>query len=156
MSKWKRVIPHSDRELSKTCKVCDLHFLKADIAKTFKHIINSEVVEIGRDYWALKEGAAPVNFPNLPSYLSRKQTRRRSPIERKPPSSHKVITNEAQLPMEQQKELSNDEAPVPLHSTNLAQIVEKSADMTPSQLANCSTRIRTRQLRQIVWGHTQS
>ncbi|KAH7952957.1 hypothetical protein HPB49_002981 [Dermacentor silvarum] len=59
LSKGKRAIPRVDKELSKTSKICDVHFLEADISKTLKHIINGEVVEIDRAYWALKE-AQPV------------------------------------------------------------------------------------------------
>ncbi|KAH9379297.1 hypothetical protein HPB48_004500 [Haemaphysalis longicornis] len=151
LRKWKRVIPRADKELSKTCKVCDLHFLEEDIAKTYRHIINGKVVEIDRAYWALKEGAVPVNFPNLPSYLSRKQTRRRSPKKRNAASAHEVVTNGAHLPTEQQ-ELSNHEAPVPLQCTDFAEIVENSAAIRlPANWRTAALEEEPGQRRQIVF-----
>lgn len=152
LSKWKRAIPRADKELSKTCKVCDLHFDEADISKTFKHIINGEVVEIDRAYWALKEGAVPVNFPNLPSYLSRKQTRRRSPKKRAAASTHDVTTNKAHLPTERREQLTNQEAPVPLQCTDFAQIVENSATVRlPANWTTAVLEEEPGQRRQIVF-----
>lgn len=65
--------------MTKTCKVCDVHFQEADIVKTYKHVINGETVEIDRGIWALKSDVVPCLFPNLPSYLSSQRKKRRSP-----------------------------------------------------------------------------
>ncbi|CAN7946337.1 unnamed protein product, partial [Ixodes pacificus] len=82
LDRWTKAIPRADKVLSKTCRVCDIHFLPSEIVKTYKHVINGKIVEIERGNWALKSDAVPTRFPNLPSYLSSTIKKRRSPKKR--------------------------------------------------------------------------
>lgn len=71
LREWQHAIPRSDRELTSSCVVCDLHFKEEDIVKNFVHKIGGDVVVIPRDKWSLKDGALPRLFPNCPKYLSK-------------------------------------------------------------------------------------
>ncbi|KAH7972043.1 hypothetical protein HPB52_005814 [Rhipicephalus sanguineus] len=35
LQKWERSIPHADKTLGKTCKVCDVHLQESDILKIY-------------------------------------------------------------------------------------------------------------------------
>ncbi|KAH7931730.1 hypothetical protein HPB51_029758 [Rhipicephalus microplus] len=45
---WRRAIPRSDKELTSSCAVCDLHFREEDIAKDYVHHVHGDVVLIPR------------------------------------------------------------------------------------------------------------
>lgn len=123
LERWRRAIPRADKLLSKTCKVCDVHFQPADITKTYKDIINGEVVEVERGAWALKSGVVPTQFPNLPSYLSSARKRRRSPKKRVS-ACRRAETVSCHPPPEEPNEL-----PSHCESTDLAYIIENSASL---------------------------
>ncbi|KAL1477533.1 hypothetical protein MTO96_017125 [Rhipicephalus appendiculatus] len=57
LQEWQHAIPRSDRELTSSCVVCDLHFQEEDIVKNFVHKIGGDVVVIPRDKWSLKDDA---------------------------------------------------------------------------------------------------
>lgn len=99
LGRWTRAIPRADKVLTKTCKVCDVHFQEADIVKTYKHVINGETVEIDRETWALKSDAVPCLSPNRPSYLSSQRKKRRSPRKKGP---RRLKTNSLCLEIDRQ------------------------------------------------------
>ncbi|KAL1445033.1 hypothetical protein MTO96_045246 [Rhipicephalus appendiculatus] len=66
-----------DKELDETCVVCSRHFDDRYAQRTFKHVINGEVVEIDRERPALTDDAVPTIFPDAPSYLTKALPRKR-------------------------------------------------------------------------------
>ncbi|XP_049276172.1 LOW QUALITY PROTEIN: uncharacterized protein LOC125760320 [Rhipicephalus sanguineus] len=84
LQEWQRAIPRLDKELSRSCAVCDLHFQEDDIVKDYVHKVHGDVVVIPRGKWALKEDAVPRIFPNCPKYLSKPARKRKAPTVRTP------------------------------------------------------------------------
>ncbi|XP_077564453.1 uncharacterized protein LOC144179904 [Haemaphysalis longicornis] len=84
LQEWQHAIPRSDRELTSSCAVCDLHFQEADIVKNFVHNIRGDVVVIPRDKWSLKDDAVPRLFSNCPKYLSKPLRKHKAPAVRSP------------------------------------------------------------------------
>ncbi|KAG0427889.1 hypothetical protein HPB47_025099 [Ixodes persulcatus] len=74
---WARNIKREDKVLDETCVVCSCHFDERYIEKTFKHIINSELVELDRERPVLTDDAVPTIFPDAPSYLTRPVAKKR-------------------------------------------------------------------------------
>lgn len=69
LERWTRRVARADKLLGKTCNVCNIHFHPPPVVKTYKHIVDGEVVAIKRGAWTLKSDTVPKRFPNLPSYL---------------------------------------------------------------------------------------
>ncbi|KAH7959638.1 hypothetical protein HPB49_012658 [Dermacentor silvarum] len=84
LQEWQHAIPRSDRELTSSCVVCDLHFQEEDIVKNFVHKIGGDVDVIPRYKWSLKDDALPRLFPNCPTYLSKHVRKRKAPAVRPP------------------------------------------------------------------------
>ncbi|KAH8038181.1 hypothetical protein HPB51_024712 [Rhipicephalus microplus] len=122
LERWVRAIPRADKLLSKTCKVCDVHFMQHDIVKTYKHAIDGQVVEIDRGCWALQPEAVPCQFPNVPSYLSKTIKRRRSPKDRASLPNKVVLVA---TPSDEYQQ----EVPDPVHDIDFAQIVENGSSL---------------------------
>ncbi|KAH6932517.1 hypothetical protein HPB50_006816 [Hyalomma asiaticum] len=122
LERWARAIPRADKLLTKTCKVCDVHFMQHDIVKTYKHVIDGQVVEIDRGYWALQPDAVPCQFPNVPSYLSRMIKRRRSPKETASLPNKIVLVATPSVECQQ-------EVPDPMHNIDLTQIVKNGSSL---------------------------
>lgn len=122
LERWVRAIPRADKLLSKTCKVCDVHFMQHDIVKTYKHVIDGQVVEIDRGCWALQPEAVPCQFPNVPSYLSKTIKRRRSPKDRASLPNKVVLVA---TPSDEYQQ----EVPDPVHDIDFAQIVENGSSL---------------------------
>ncbi|XP_077485833.1 uncharacterized protein LOC144096855 [Amblyomma americanum] len=127
LAKWSRAIPRADKVLGKTCKVCDAHFQEGDILKSYKHVINGEVIEIERGVWSLRSDAIPTIFPNLPLYFSSNRKRRKSPKKRATISRDAVAT---------QSDAAEDidierEQPEPVQDSclHVNELVEKSASL---------------------------
>lgn len=75
LSQWKRAIPRVDRARQKKRARYYVAFIfSEDLAKMYRLIINGKANKIDQTRWALKEKVVTVNFSNLPSYLSKKQT----------------------------------------------------------------------------------
>ncbi|XP_040073445.1 uncharacterized protein LOC120845949 [Ixodes scapularis] len=74
---WARNIKREDKVLDETCVVCSRHFDERYIEKTFKHVINGELVELDRERPVLTDDAVPTIFPNAPSYLTRPVPKKR-------------------------------------------------------------------------------
>ncbi|CAN7999904.1 unnamed protein product [Ixodes hexagonus] len=112
---WDRAIPRTDRLLTPTCRLCDLHFDSEDIVKTFKHNIRGEIVEIPRGKWQLAPGAVPRNFSDFPRYL----LKRKAHFERTTTTGKKKcnkerpadVNGDAPLPCEDPKEAVTQPAP---------------------------------------------
>lgn len=81
-AKWARAIPRRDRDLTNKCYICDSHFSDEYFIKSDFFTIHGKQVELPRQRWALKRGAVPHIFPNLPKYLTKPIKRRRSPLNR--------------------------------------------------------------------------
>ncbi|KAG8196624.1 hypothetical protein JTE90_014181 [Oedothorax gibbosus] len=62
--------------------VCEKHFEPDCVEKTYRHIINGEVVEVPRGKACLKPGSVPTIFPNLPPRFSKTTKKRKSPTKR--------------------------------------------------------------------------
>lgn len=75
---WQQAIPRADRELSRTDRVCELHFAAHQIIRKDRISVDENIVTIPRKRPRLDCNAVPSVFPNLPAYLSRpsKQPRR--------------------------------------------------------------------------------
>ncbi|XP_049513144.1 uncharacterized protein LOC125940716 [Dermacentor silvarum] len=76
--KWARNTKRGEKEHTPDCFVCERHFETAFFQRTFRHIINGEVVEMPRDRPQLTDDAVPTLFPDAPKYLTTK-----APIKRK-------------------------------------------------------------------------
>ena len=66
---WARNIKRADKELTRDSVVCERHFDVSFIERTYRHVINGEVVEIPRDCPRLSEDAVPTVFPDAPKYF---------------------------------------------------------------------------------------
>ncbi|KAH8031353.1 hypothetical protein HPB51_016411 [Rhipicephalus microplus] len=75
---WARNIKRADKELTRDSVVCERHFDASFIERTYRHIINGEVVEIPHDCPRLSEDAVPTLFPDAPKYFTKK-----APVKRK-------------------------------------------------------------------------
>uniref|UniRef100_L7M5I7 THAP-type domain-containing protein n=1 Tax=Rhipicephalus pulchellus TaxID=72859 RepID=L7M5I7_RHIPC len=122
LERWVRAIPRADKLLSKTCKVCDVHFMQHDIVKTYKHVIDGQVVEIDRGCWALQPEAVPCQFPNVPSYLSKTIKRRRSPKDRACLPNKVILVATPSVEYQQ-------EVPDPVHNIDFTHIVENGSSL---------------------------
>ncbi|XP_049511172.1 uncharacterized protein LOC125939784 [Dermacentor silvarum] len=65
-------------ELTRDSVVCERHFDESFIERTYRHVINGEVVEIPRDRPRLSDDAVPTLFPDAPKYFTKK-----APVKRK-------------------------------------------------------------------------
>lgn len=83
LQEWQHTIPRSDRELTISCVVCDLHFQDGDIVKNFVHNTCGDAV-IPRDKMSLKDGAVSRLFPNCRKLLSKPARKRKAPAARPP------------------------------------------------------------------------
>lgn len=146
LGRWTRAIPRADKVLTKTCKVCDVHFQEADIVKTYKHVINGETVEIDRGIWALKSDAVPCLFPNLPSYLSSQRKKRRSPKKR-------ATAAKNEQPMSRDRPTDfQPEPPVPVKAFDFVNILESSGSLQlPKNWRSAALEEEPGERRQIVF-----
>lgn len=71
LQEWSRNIKRDDKVLDNTCVVCSRHFDERYIQRTFKHVINGEVVELERERPALTDDAVPTIFPDAPLYFTK-------------------------------------------------------------------------------------
>ncbi|XP_065304930.1 uncharacterized protein [Dermacentor albipictus] len=77
LQEWARNIKRGDKVLDNTCVVCSRHFDERYIQRTFKHVINGDVVELERERPALTDDAVPTIFPDAPSYLTKPVPKKR-------------------------------------------------------------------------------
>lgn len=75
---WARNIKRADKELTTDSVVCERHFDESFIERTYRHVVNGEVVEIPRDRRSLSDDAVPTVFPDAPKYFTKK-----APVKRK-------------------------------------------------------------------------
>ena len=78
LNNWRKRIPR-EGELTPKHSLCDIHFEDRFISKTYRHVINGEVVEMDRGKWELTKDAEPTIFPNVPKYLNTKLSTPRNP-----------------------------------------------------------------------------
>ncbi|KAK3916694.1 Transposable element P transposase [Frankliniella fusca] len=94
---WQRAIPRSDLPVKIGSVVCSDHFSEADIRRVSDDIVVwGTVIEKGRELRQpiLREGAVPIKFTG-PSYLSKKEVKRRAPKERiAPPLKQRKLDKE--------------------------------------------------------------
>jgi len=125
---WSRRIPR-DGVLSVRNYICDIHFESRFILKTYKHVINGEVIETERGRWELMKDAEPTIFPNLPLYLSRNTSKPRQPKVRIA-TDEKVKTSSNELPCTSGEFFDID--------MNSAHLNLPSHHVTPSGTSMCS------------------
>ncbi|XP_075733126.1 uncharacterized protein LOC142775554 [Rhipicephalus microplus] len=104
--KQARNIKRGDKELTNDCVVCERHFEATFIQRTYRHVINGEVVEIPRDRPLLTEDAVPTIFPDAPKYLTKKTPTRRKErnlCEQGEPPYKKRTTVKQQAPEESEQ-----------------------------------------------------
>ncbi|KAH8029799.1 hypothetical protein HPB51_004804 [Rhipicephalus microplus] len=77
LQKWSRNIKRDNEVLDNTCVVCARHFDERYIQRTFKHVINGEVVELERERPALTDDAVPTIFPGATLYFTKHVPKRR-------------------------------------------------------------------------------
>ncbi|XP_065298429.1 uncharacterized protein [Dermacentor albipictus] len=80
-SAWIRAIPRADFNVSPHSRVCELHFIEADIVREVSHIddLTGNTVTAPLSRLRLRPGAVPSKFPECPSYLSKPITSREHP-----------------------------------------------------------------------------
>ena len=62
LNNWRKRIPR-EGELTPKHSLCDIHFEDRFISKTYRNVINGEVVEMDRGKWELTKDAEPINLP---------------------------------------------------------------------------------------------
>lgn len=77
LQEWSRNIKRDDKVLDNTCVVCSRHFDERYIQRTFKHVINGEVVELERKRPVLTDDAVLTIFPDAPLYFTKHVRKRR-------------------------------------------------------------------------------
>jgi len=82
LDKWRRAIPRADRTLSNKDRVCALHFSPDCLQYAYAGNTQSDVCNLLRERPKLVAGSVPHIFPNLPHYLSRPVSRKRTVIDR--------------------------------------------------------------------------
>ncbi|XP_049512428.1 uncharacterized protein LOC125940380 [Dermacentor silvarum] len=78
LKEWARSIKRDDNVLSETCVVCSRHFNERFVQRTFKHVINGQIVELDRERPTLTEDAIPTIFPDAPSYFTKQLPKNRA------------------------------------------------------------------------------
>ncbi|KAL1474164.1 hypothetical protein MTO96_038185, partial [Rhipicephalus appendiculatus] len=109
-----------DKELDETCVVCSRHFDDRYVQRTFKHVINGEVVEIDRERPALTDDAVPTIFPDAPSYLTKavpRKRKERSIADCETPSAKRMTPSKNDVASQDfgDEGVGDDAAPAPLH-----------------------------------------
>lgn len=84
LEKWKTFIPRKDRVLGEYDVVCEKHFKEECIERSYRHIINGREVLLPRGKPILRDGALPTEYPELPSYFTKKVSKKRTPKCREP------------------------------------------------------------------------
>ena len=103
---WARNIKRRDKELTNDCVLCERHFEATFIQRTYRHVINGEVVEIPRNRPPLTEDAVSTIFPDVPKYLTKKTPTRRKErnlCEQGKPPTKKRTTVKQQAPEESEQ-----------------------------------------------------
>jgi hypothetical protein len=78
LNNWRKRFPR-EGELTPKHFLCDIHFEDRFISKTYRHVINGEVMEIDRGKWELTKDAEPTIFPNVLKYENTKLSTPRNP-----------------------------------------------------------------------------
>lgn len=78
------MIPRKHRELGPFDAVCEKHFKEECIERFYRHVINGEEVLLPRGKPKLLDGALPTEYPDLPSYYTKKLPAKRNPKCREP------------------------------------------------------------------------
>ena len=90
IERWNAAIPRKDRCQTVKSVVCDLHFSDHYVIRDFTTVVGNDTVSIPRERPTLTADAVPTLFPNLPSYLSKNVTKRKSPRKRPLPDTRSV------------------------------------------------------------------
>ena len=65
LEKWSQALQFTGKTLNHNSRVCELHFLKTDICKTYEHTVNNQIIVIERGRPKLSSTAIPCqNLPN--------------------------------------------------------------------------------------------
>ena len=63
LSLWKKAIPRNPSDITKSSKICDIHFDDSDILKTELKIVNGKRIEVP-SRCRIKATAVPIKFPS--------------------------------------------------------------------------------------------
>lgn len=77
LQEWARNIKRADKQLDEASVVCERHFEPCFIERSYKTVIQGNVVEIKRDVPRLTKDAVPTKFPDAPKYVSKPVARKR-------------------------------------------------------------------------------
>ncbi|KAH9375761.1 hypothetical protein HPB48_014645 [Haemaphysalis longicornis] len=75
---WQRAVPRANKSLDARSALCERHFDEQYIYRCFTHAIKGETVEIPKERPLLKADAVPTVLPNVPAYLSKKASKKRT------------------------------------------------------------------------------
>ncbi|KAH8035063.1 hypothetical protein HPB51_004304 [Rhipicephalus microplus] len=75
---WAHDIQRADKELTTDSVVCERHFYESFTGRTYRHVVNGEVVEIPPDRPSLSTDAVPTVFPDALKYFTEKAPVRRN------------------------------------------------------------------------------
>ncbi|XP_064479090.1 uncharacterized protein LOC135392303 [Ornithodoros turicata] len=110
--KWKAAIPRLDKELSKTDKVCILHFREDDIERYYTTALRDGTIDkLERSKPVLKKDAVPCLFANT-SERKRREGKRRPPTDRPVPEKRQRAASSEPQPSCSHYE---DDTPAPSH-----------------------------------------
>ncbi|XP_077559688.1 uncharacterized protein LOC144174729 [Haemaphysalis longicornis] len=77
LQQWARNLKRADKDLDDASVMCERHFEPCFIERSFKTVIQGNVVEIPRDVPRLTEDAVPTVFPDASKYVSKPVARKR-------------------------------------------------------------------------------
>ncbi|KAL1418470.1 hypothetical protein MTO96_005714 [Rhipicephalus appendiculatus] len=132
-------VVRGDKELDETCVVCSRHFDDRYVQRTFKHVINGEVVEIDRERPALTDDAVPTIFPDAPSYLTKalpRNRKERSIADCETPSAKRMTPSKNDVASQDfgDEGVGDNAVPAPLHP--FQQVMPPSALCSKTVLPN--------------------
>ncbi|KAH8037487.1 hypothetical protein HPB51_011636 [Rhipicephalus microplus] len=71
-------IKRDEKVLTETCVVWSRHFDERFIQRTFRHVINGDVVKLDRERPVLTKDTVPTIFPDAPSYFTKQLPKKRA------------------------------------------------------------------------------
>ncbi|KAG0443102.1 hypothetical protein HPB47_015287 [Ixodes persulcatus] len=127
--KWRRTVPRADKELQKHSALCELHFDKDSIVRTFMHVISNETVTSARERPFLAPHAVPTMFTNLPNL--RKSTKAERQILKR--------TGAAAEPTKKKrrKEINNPDRPISEADRVRIEVAEQPREEMPQLDLGC-------------------
>lgn len=98
---WKRALSGFGKTLEKKCVVCEKHFESRFICRTYKHMINGQLVEIPRNRPSLLPEAVPTRLLVRPSRARRRASGIDQPLRRGRPRNDATARDQPQCAVEE-------------------------------------------------------